>query len=79
MQYFQAAGYSTAGFNANCDPASFAGCIPFGDMDVNVSNGSSIYHGFTANLRKRFRDHYEFLASYTWSHSIDDSPICSLH
>ena len=37
MQYFQAAGYSTAGFNANCDPASFTGCIPFGDMDANYS------------------------------------------
>ena len=32
-----------------------------------------IYHGFTANLRKRFGSHYEFLASYTWSHAIDDS------
>ena len=42
-------------------------------MDANYSNGSSIYHGFTANLRKRFSSHYEFLASYTWSHSIDDS------
>jgi hypothetical protein len=42
-------------------------------MDANYSNGSSIYHGFTANLRKRFTSHYEFLASYTWSHSIDDS------
>ena len=73
MQYFSLAGYSTAGFNANCDPASFAGCIPFGDMDANYSNGSSVYHGFSANLRKRFGGHYEFLASYTWSHSIDDS------
>ncbi|HEV2687111.1 MAG TPA: hypothetical protein VGV35_01115, partial [Bryobacteraceae bacterium] len=36
-------------------------------------NGSSIYHGFTTNLRKRFNQHYEFLASYTWSHAIDDS------
>jgi len=62
----------TLGFN-NCDPASFAGCIPFGDMDANYSNGSSIYHGFTTNLRKRFNTHYEFLASYTWSHAIDDS------
>jgi hypothetical protein len=61
------------GFNANCDPSSFTGCVPFGDMDANYSNGSSIYHGFTTNLRKRFSDHYEFLASYTWSHSIDDS------
>ena len=61
------------GFNANCDPATFTGCVPFGDMDANYSNGSSIYHGFTANLRKRFSSHYEFLASYTWSHAIDDS------
>jgi len=66
------------GFNANCNPSpangfSYTGCIPFGDMDANYSNGSSIYHGFTANLRKRFSNHYEFLASYTWSHAIDDS------
>jgi hypothetical protein len=66
-------GLSTQGFNANCDPATLASCIPFGDMDANYSNGSSVYHGFTANLRKRFNNHYEFLASYTWSHSIDDS------
>ncbi|HET8666920.1 MAG TPA: hypothetical protein VFM10_03000, partial [Terriglobales bacterium] len=25
------------------------------------------------NFRKRFSSHYEFLASYTWSHAIDDS------
>ncbi|MGC2474018.1 MAG: TonB-dependent receptor [Candidatus Sulfotelmatobacter sp.] len=61
------------GFNATCNPATFAGCVPFGDMDANYSNGSSIYHGFSANLRKRFNSHYELLASYTWSHSIDDS------
>jgi hypothetical protein len=42
-------------------------------MDANYSNGSSVYHGFSANLRKRFTTHYEFLASYTWSHAIDDS------
>src|SRR5208282_3142336 len=47
--------------------------IPFGDMDANYSNGSSVYNGLTANLRKRFSKHYEFLASYTWSHAIDDS------
>jgi hypothetical protein len=62
----------TLGFNA-CDPATFTGCVPFGDMDANYSNGSSVYHGFSANLRKRFNQHYEFLASYTWSHAIDDS------
>lgn len=47
--------------------------IPFSDVTPNVSNGSSVYHGFSANLRKRMSNHYEFLASYTWSHAIDDS------
>jgi hypothetical protein len=61
------------GLKSTCDLTTLAGCIPFGDMDANYSNGSSVYHGLTANLRKRFSKHYEFLASYTWSHSIDDS------
>lgn len=60
-------------FNTNCDTSTFVGCVPFGDMDAQYSNGSSVYHGFSANLRKRFGDHYEFLGSYTWSHAIDDS------
>ncbi len=66
-------GLTSQGFNANCNPATYVGCVPFGDMDANYSNGSSVYHGLTANLRKRFSNHYEFLASYTWSHAIDDS------
>jgi hypothetical protein len=61
------------GLNANCDPTTFTNCVPFSDMDANYSNGSSVYHGLTANLRKRFGGHTEFLASYTWSHAIDDS------
>jgi hypothetical protein len=63
------------GLNAGCNPAvsGLTNCIPFSDMDANYSNGSSVYHGFSANLRKRFNRHYEFLASYTWSHAIDDS------
>src|SRR5262249_19336073 len=71
---------SLPGFNVNCNPVpgisatpDYTGCVPFGDMDANYSNGSSVYHGFSANLRKRFSSHYEFLASYTWSHAIDDS------
>jgi len=54
---------------------SAGGCvvIPFGDMDANYSNGSSDYNGFTANLRKTFSHHYQFLASYSYSHAIDDS------
>ncbi len=47
--------------------------VPFNAMAANYASGSSVYHGFSANLRKRFSKHYEFLASYTWSHAIDDS------
>ena len=68
QQLLQVSGLSTA-----CDPSTLAGCVPFSDMAANYSNGSSVYHGLTANLRKRFGDHYEFLASYTWAHAIDDS------
>jgi hypothetical protein len=61
------------GIRADCDPTTLTNCVPFSDMPANFSNGSSVYHGLTANLRKRFGQHYEFLASYTWSHAIDDS------
>ncbi len=47
--------------------------IPFSDMTANIASGSSVYHGLTVNLRKRFSKKYEFLSSYTWSHAIDDS------
>ena len=56
-------------YDSNGQPIS----IPFSDAPANYSSGSSVYHGFTANLKKRFSNHYEFLASYTWSHAIDDS------
>src|ERR1017187_3935550 len=63
--------------NTKCNPppppVDHRDGIPFGDMDANYPNGSSVYHGLPANLRKRFSSHYEFLASYTWSHAIDDS------
>ncbi|HET6936349.1 MAG TPA: TonB-dependent receptor, partial [Candidatus Angelobacter sp.] len=47
--------------------------VPFSDMVANYSNGSSVYHGLTVNMRKRMKNHFEFLGSYTWSHAIDDS------
>jgi hypothetical protein len=45
----------------------------FGDVNAQVSDGNSIYHAGTFELRRRFANNYQFLASYTWSHSIDDS------
>lgn len=47
--------------------------VPFSGTSPNVSDGNSVYHGFTANLRKRFSNKWEMLGSYTWSHAIDDS------
>jgi hypothetical protein len=47
--------------------------VPFNAMGANYSNGSSVYHALSANLRKRMSNHVEFLASYTWAHAIDDS------
>jgi hypothetical protein len=46
--------------------------IPFSGLPANFSDGTSSYHGFTANLRKRASAHHEFLLSYTWAHAIDD-------
>jgi hypothetical protein len=36
------------------------------------SRGTSIYHGLTASLTKRFSDHISFQANYTFSKAIDD-------
>ena len=47
--------------------------VPFSGMTPNVSEGNSVYHGLTTNLRKRFNGTWDLLASYTWSHAIDDS------
>ncbi len=59
-----------AGYPLGPQPGFF---IPFSDVNQQESSGSSIYHGLSVNLRKRMGNHYQFLASYTWSHAIDDS------
>src|SRR5256714_937214 len=45
----------------------------FGDVNAQVSDGNSVYHAGVFELRRRFANNYQFLASYTWSHAIDDS------
>jgi hypothetical protein len=47
--------------------------IPFSDVNQQEASGESIYHAMTVALRKRYGNNYQFLASYTWSHAIDDS------
>ena len=46
---------------------------PFGSINAQTSDGNSTYNALNVDLKKRFSNHFQFLASYTWSHSIDDS------
>ena len=47
--------------------------IPWGDVVQQESSGNSTYHGMTVSFSKRFSNHFEFLSSWTYSHTIDDS------
>jgi hypothetical protein len=46
---------------------------PFGSINAQTSDGNSTYNALNIDLKKRFSRNFQFLASYTWSHSIDDS------
>jgi hypothetical protein len=46
---------------------------PFGDVNAQSSIGNSTYNALNVDLKRRFANNFQFLASYTWSHSIDDS------
>ncbi|HEV7797785.1 MAG TPA: hypothetical protein VGO73_06505, partial [Pyrinomonadaceae bacterium] len=46
---------------------------PFGSVNAQTSDGNSVYHALNLDLKRRFANNFQFLASYTWSHSIDDS------
>lgn len=46
---------------------------PFGSINAQTSDGNSSYNALNVDLKKRFSHNFQFLASYTWSHSIDDS------
>ena len=47
--------------------------VPFSDTNVTRSNGTSDYHGFTAELHHAGGKHLEYQLRYTFSHAIDDS------
>lgn len=72
----QAFGVPKAAFDANlagslATPTSIIS--PFGDVNAQSSIGNSNYNALNVDLKKRFSHSIQFLASYTWSHSIDDS------
>jgi Carboxypeptidase regulatory-like domain/TonB dependent receptor len=46
---------------------------PFGDVSAQASEGNANYNALNIDVKRRFSNNFQFLASYTWSHSIDDS------
>jgi Carboxypeptidase regulatory-like domain/TonB dependent receptor len=46
---------------------------PFGSVNAQVSDGNSSYNALNLELKRRLANNFQFIASYTWSHSIDDS------
>ena len=46
---------------------------PYADVNAQLSDGNSSYNALNLEVKKRFSSNVQFLASYTWSHSIDDS------
>ena len=53
-------------------PVGFGVPVPFNSVDAQVSDAFSSYNALTINVEKHFSKHFQFLSSYTWSHSIDD-------
>ncbi len=62
--------YRVCAADTACGRVNDAGITQFTDYQ---SRGSSIYHGMTVSLTKRFSDHFSFQANYTWSKAIDDN------
>src|SRR6185369_9350479 len=46
---------------------------PYADVNAQMSDGNSSYNALNLELKKRFSSNIQFYATYTWSHSIDDS------
>jgi hypothetical protein len=46
---------------------------PYSDVNAQLSDGNSSYNALNLEMKKRFSSNIQFLASYTWAHSIDDS------
>jgi len=56
---------------SGCTLANPNNCV-YGSVGEIASIANSSYNALEASLRKRFSHGLSFLASYTWSHSIDD-------
>jgi hypothetical protein len=50
----------------------------FGSTDFTDHVGNSNYNGMQAKLERRYSNGKSLLATYTWSHSLDDAPALML-
>ena len=57
---------------SGCTLANPTGNCIYGSVGEMASIANSSYNALESSLRKRFSHGLSFLASYTWSHSIDD-------
>jgi Carboxypeptidase regulatory-like domain len=78
--YFLAQALSAGGVTKAVLDSQLAGTLrtpgvisPFGSVNAQTSDGNSNYNALNVELKKRFAHSFQFLGSYTWSHSIDDS------
>jgi hypothetical protein len=46
----------------------------FSRIEQFESSANSEYHGMNIAVNRRFASNFQFMASYTWSHVIDDAP-----
>jgi len=46
----------------------------FGGTAYNAYGGTSAYNSLQAKIQKRYANGMNFLVTYTWSHSLDDTP-----
>jgi hypothetical protein len=52
--------------------SGFSSNKAFNGMEEAVNNGTSHYNSLQTSVTKRMDKHLQFLASYTWSHSLDN-------
>lgn len=78
--YFLARALSGGGVTKAVLDSQLAGSLrtpgtlsPFGSVNAQISDGNSIYNALNVELKRRFANNFQFLASYTISESIDDS------
>ncbi|MBS1854896.1 MAG: TonB-dependent receptor [Acidobacteria bacterium] len=62
-----------AGHNMTCNPAAATNPQPpYSVITSDVNDGYATYHALDVNLSRRFSRKLTMLASYTWSHTLDN-------